>query len=100
MTMKIEIENILQILRKELPLLMNQYNVKSLEIFGSYIRNEQKQTSDLDILITFSENPGLLKFLELENYLSDKLEVKVDLVMKDSLKPRIGKSILREAQPV
>ncbi|MFQ5769581.1 MAG: nucleotidyltransferase family protein [bacterium] len=98
--MKIKIENILQILRKELPLLINQYNVKSLEIFGSYLRNEQKQTSDLDLLVTFSENPGLLKFLELENYLSDKLEVKVDLVMKDSLKPRIGKSILKEAQPI
>ena len=93
-------ENILQILRKELPLLRNKYNVESLDIFGSYVRGEQDQKSDLDLLVTYSENPGLLKFLELENYLSDKLEVKVDLVMKESLKPRIGKYILNEAQPL
>jgi len=98
--MENKIENTLQLLRQELPLLMKKYNVKSLEVFGSYIRGEQKSKSDLDLLITFSENPGLIKFLELENYLSDKLKVKVDLVMKDSLKPRIGKYILKEAQPV
>ncbi len=98
--MKNKIEKILQILRRDLPFLKEEYNVKSLEIFGSYIRGDQKLKSDLDLSVTFSENPGLIKFLELENYLSDKLEIKVDLVMKDSLKPRIGKYILNEAQPV
>ncbi len=93
-------KNILRLLRNELPLLKNKYKVKSLEIFGSYIRSEQNPQSDLDLLVTFSEIPGLLKFLELENHLSDKLEVKVDLVMKDSLKPRIGKHILNEAQTI
>jgi predicted nucleotidyltransferase len=95
-----ELNKILQTLREELPLLIQKYDVKSLEIFGSYIRNEQKPESDLDLLVTFNENPGLIKFLELENYLSDRLNIKVDLVMKDSLKPRIGKSILGEAQPL
>ena len=95
-----KIENTLQTLRGELPFLKKKYNVKSLEVFGSYIRGEQNPKSDLDLLITFLENPGLLKFLELENYLSDKLKVKVDLIMKDSLKPRIGKHILKEAQPL
>jgi len=92
-----ELNKILQTLREELPLLIQKYDVKSLEIFGSYIRNEQKPESDLDLLVTFTENPGLIKFLELENYLSDRLNIKVDLVMKDSLKPRIGKCILSEA---
>jgi uncharacterized protein len=40
--------------------------------------------------------PGLLKFLELEYYLSDLLGMKVDLVIKDALKPAIGKRIIRE----
>lgn len=95
-----KVEKILQMLRQEFPFLRQKYNVKSLEIFGSYIRGDQKPGSDLDLLVTFSENPGLIKFLELENHLSDKLEIKVDLVMKDSLKSRIGKYILNEAQPV
>lgn len=98
--MKKDTENIFRLLRQELPFLIKKYHVKSLEIFGSYIREEQNSKSDLDLLVTFSENPGLIKFLELENYLSDHLKLKVDLVMKDSLKPRIGKYILDEAQPV
>ncbi len=98
--MENKVNNIIKIVRNKLPLLESKYNVKSLEVFGSYIRGEQNPKSDLDLLVTFSETPGLIKFLELENYLSDLLKVKVDLVIKDSLKPRIGKYILSEAQPV
>lgn len=87
-------------LREQLPLLTEQYNVATLEIFGSYVRHEQRKNSDLDILVTFKKAPSLLKFVHLENHLSDILGVKVDLVMKDSLKPAIGKNILREAVPV
>jgi predicted nucleotidyltransferase len=65
-------------------------------IFGSYVRGEQNETSDVDVLIDFEQAPSLLKFIELENYLSDTLGVKVDLVMKRVLKPRIGKNILAE----
>jgi predicted nucleotidyltransferase len=48
------------------------------------------------MLVTFSETPSLLKFIALENYLSDLLGVKVDLVMQDALKPNIRPHILRE----
>lgn len=44
--------------------------------------------------------PGLLEFIELENYLSTTLGIKVDLVLKTALKPNIGKNILSEAVPV
>ena len=94
--MKTEFENILQQLKLELPFLIKKYNVKSLQVFGSFVRNAQDSESDLDLLVIYSENSGLIKFMELEYYLSDLLKVKVDLVMKDSLKPRIGKSILNE----
>ena len=90
----------MKILRNELPLLAEQYNVATLEVFGSYVRHEQQKNSDLDLLVTFSKPPSLLKYVRLENHLSDKMGVKVDLVMKDSLKPAIGKNILREAVPV
>jgi predicted nucleotidyltransferase len=94
------LENILETLRQQLPMLTERYSVETLEVFGSYVRSEQKKDSDLDILVTFQEVPSLLTFIAMENYLSDLLGVKVDLVMKDSLKPKIGQQILREAIPV
>jgi len=90
----------LEILHEQIPTLAERYSVETLEVFGSYVRKEQKKDSDLDILVTFKEEPSLLTFIAIENYLSDLLGVKVDLVMKDSLKPVIGKNILREAVPV
>lgn len=87
-------------LRNQLPMLEKEYGVATLELFGSYVRHEQRSDSDLDILVTFTKTPSLLKFIRLENFLSDILGVKVDLVMKDSLKPGIGRNILREAVPV
>jgi uncharacterized protein len=76
--------------------LQERYQVRELGIFGSYIRREQTETSDVDVLVEFSEIPSLLKFVNLENYLSDSLGVKVDLVHKGGLKPRIGERILAE----
>jgi len=87
-------------LRQLFPLLAADYQVKSLGLFGSYVRREQHEDSDLDILVEFREIPGLLRFIELENYLTDILGVKVDLVMRDALKPRIGQRILNEVEPV
>ncbi len=94
------LQKFMSILREQRPMLAEQYNVATLEVFGSYVRHEQRKKSDLDILVTFSKPPNLLKFVRLENYLSDTLGVKVDLVMKDSLKPAIGRNILREVVPV
>ena len=84
-------------LREQLPSLAVTYHVKSLGLFGSYVRKGQREQSDLDILIEFHETPSLLKFIELENLLSDMLGIKVDLAIKKNLKPRIGERILQEA---
>ena len=100
MARTLSLEKVLESLRQQLPMLAERYSVDTLEVFGSYVRSEQKKDSDLDILVTFKEVPSLLKFIAMENYLSDVLEVKVDLVMKDSLKPKIGQQILREAVSV
>lgn len=72
--------------------------MKSIGIFGSYIRGEEKKESDLDILVEFEESAdlSLLGFVRLENRLSEELGVKVDLVEKGTLKPRIGKRVLEE----
>ncbi|MCG2796882.1 MAG: nucleotidyltransferase family protein [Actinomycetia bacterium] len=80
--------------------LRRTYRVKSLGLFGSYIKGEERTSSDIDILVEFYEAPGLLDFIALEYHLGDLLGIKVDLVMKDALKPAIGERILREVVPV
>jgi len=87
-------------LRQEIPLLVERYRVQSMGVFGSYVRHDQRPESDVDVLVTFDTPPGLLKFIELEDYLTDLLGIKVDLVMKDALKPAIGKFILNEVVAV
>ena len=95
-----KVENIMKKLKGSMSILREKYNVKNLEIFGSYVKGEQKKRSDLDILVEFTETIDLFKYIELENYMSEILGVKVDLVMKDTLKPRIKDRILNEAIPV
>ncbi|MDZ7304152.1 MAG: nucleotidyltransferase family protein [candidate division KSB1 bacterium] len=97
------LEQALRILRAQLPALRERYGVKTLGVFGSYVRGEQKKRSDLDILVELDDqdNPlSLLEFIALKNHLSDLLQVKVDLVEKSTLKPAIGKHILEEVIPV
>ncbi|MBI5227692.1 nucleotidyltransferase family protein [Candidatus Micrarchaeota archaeon] len=89
-------EEIEKKLRSSLAAVKKNFAVKSLGIFGSYVRNEQTNLSDVDILVEFEKTPGLFKFLELEEYLTSITGVKVDLVMKTSLKPFLGKVILNE----
>jgi predicted nucleotidyltransferase len=93
-------DELLAQLKDMLPLLRAHYHVRSMEVFGSFVRGDEREDSDLDLLVSFDEVPTLFQFVKFENYLSDELGVKVDLVMKDSLKPAIGKYILGEAQPV
>jgi len=90
-----EIRKILKTHEKELK---EKYGIKKIGIFGSYLRREANEESDIDILVELDPTLkiSLLDFVELENYLSDLLGIKVDLVEKSTLKPRIGKHILSE----
>ena len=78
------------------PLLKERFKVKRIGIFGSYLKREAKKRSDLDVLVEFSEPISLFDFIELEFFLSKKLGVKVDLVMKGALKTRIKEKILKK----
>lgn len=88
-----EIENLIVLNR---PFLDREFKVKNIGIFGSFVRGEQKKGSDLDILVEFREKIGFFKFLELEEFLEKLLNLKVDLVSRKALKPRIGQYILNE----
>jgi len=90
------IEEITKILNKNKIQFKNQFKVKEIGLFGSYIKNEQTQKSDLDILVEFENPIDFFDYLEFEEYLADLLGIKVDLVMKKALKPNIGRNILKE----
>lgn len=90
------LEEIKNKLRELKPLLKEKYKIKEIGIFGSYIKEKYRKRSDLDILVEFEEPPDLFTYIEIEDFLSKKLKVKIDLVMKSALKPYIGKIILEE----
>src|SRR5512133_1789167 len=86
-----ETERLITLLQRSAPELTQRYRMRSIGIFGSYARRQLRQRSDLDVL---------LKFIEMEIHLSDLLGVKVDLVMREGLKPGIGERILSEVIPL
>jgi predicted nucleotidyltransferase len=80
--------------------LTKRYGIASLGVFGSYIRNEQREESDLDVLVSFMTVPGLFKVVELQDELTELLGTSVDLVVRSELKPHIGQRILAEVVEV
>ena len=82
-------------LKEHKPILEERYFVKRIGIFGSYARDEQKQESDVDIIVEFTRPVGF-KFIELKLYLEEILDKKVDLVTPNALKPQIKESVLKE----
>jgi predicted nucleotidyltransferase len=76
---------------------MSKYGISRLYMFGSYARGEQSDKSDIDLLVDFENVPDLLTFIEIEEYLSQHLNKKVDLVPKRKLKTQIREQVLRDA---
>lgn len=91
-----------EILVRQKPYLAEKYGVVEIGVFGSYVRGEQHPDSDLDVLIELIDPPqiSLLGLVNLENYLSDLLGLKVDVALKKNLKRRIGQRILQEVVPI
>ena len=98
MTRTHDIDELRRILRQQMPLLRERYGVDSLGLFGSYVRGDAGPESDLDLLVRFRKTPGLIRFVELQDYLGDLLGIRVDLVMAEALKPNIGRHVLAEVE--
>lgn len=84
-----------RLLRANAPELIEQYGARSLGVFGSYVRGDQRPRSDLDILVQ-EDHTSFRRSIELEDYLHKLLGVKVDLVPERQLKPYIGKNVRAE----
>jgi predicted nucleotidyltransferase len=77
------------------PMLEKQFAVSELGLFGSYVRNEQNDQSDLDILVDF-KNPIGIEFVDLAELLEKELDLKVDLVSRNGIKPKYFSAIQQE----
>ncbi|AGL01684.1 putative nucleotidyltransferase [Desulfoscipio gibsoniae DSM 7213] len=83
-------------IREHMSELRDTYRVSKLGIFGSYARGEAKESSDVDILVEFSDYVDLFHFIRLQSHLTEILGRKVDLVTPDALKPIIKDIVLQE----
>ena len=101
-TMKKSLTEITQILKAQKPYLAERYGVLEIGVFGSWVRDEQHGESDIDILVDLGEIPriDLFDLVNLERYLSDLLDGRVDVAVRSSLRKRIGQRILKEVVPV
>lgn len=76
---------------------IKKYGVKRIGIFGSFARTTQNNKSDIDILVEFEKGEKIFdNYMELKFCLERLLHRKVDLVIKDAVKPRIKQAVLRE----
>jgi uncharacterized protein len=94
------LDNVKKIISNHKNILNNKYAVTDINIFGSYSRNEQKQSSDLDVFVKFAQPVSLLTIISLENYLSDVLNIKVDVVPEKNIRKELKPQILKEAIPL
>lgn len=89
-------QEIKEILTSNRAKIKSQYKVKKMGIFGSYVRGEQREGSDVDILVEFSEPVSLLKLVNFENFLSDLTGEKVEVIPKSDIRPELKENILVE----
>lgn len=91
---------ILKKLKEIKPILEKDYNITEIGLFGSYLRDEQNQDSDIDILLDHKSGLTFFKLIDLEKFLTDIFHIKVDIAFKKYLKKNIGKHILAEVKYV
>lgn len=96
-----DLQEIIRVLRDEKELLRKD-GITEIGLFGSYVRGEALESSDVDVLIGLSDDSPLTLFslIGIEQELSEKLDAKVDLVLRRDLKPGIGKRVLSEVHYV
>ena len=93
------IDELKEIIAQNQTILEQKYKVKSLAFFGSFVRGDQTEDSDIDVMVEFNEPVGLL-FIHLADYLEEILDMKVDLVTPEAIKPNRKKYIMDELEYV
>lgn len=91
-----ERESVLKALERLKPEIAARFKVREIALFGSFVRNEQSFTSDIDLLVEFEEEADLFDLVALGQFLEERLQRKVDLGTKQSLRMEIREQIFRE----
>src|SRR3989304_583170 len=91
------LDEIRSIIRQHRNVLADKYGVAVVAVFGSYVRDEQKRESDIDLLAEILRPISLLELAGAEIYLSEISGAKVDLVPKRSIREELKETILKEA---
>lgn len=89
-------DEILSTLRVLKPELLARYKVREIGLFGSFVRGEHGETSDIDVLVDFEEDASLFDHMRLELFLEDVLHHKVDAVSREALRKEISEAVLKE----
>ncbi|NIJ52783.1 nucleotidyltransferase family protein [Dyadobacter arcticus] len=84
-----------QTLRQLKPELIEKFHVSSIGLFGSIVRNDFTSSSDIDIIVDFSQPIGI-EFVDLANYIEEKIKKQIDLVSKKGIKDKYYQAILGE----
>lgn len=94
------LDDIMTQLRALQPDLRRRYPIRSMGVFGSYVRGEQREDSDVDVLVELGDGMDLIAYAGLQLELSDALGVSVDLVEREALRPRFAPHVLSEVVPL
>ncbi|NOZ04851.1 MAG: nucleotidyltransferase family protein [Chloroflexi bacterium] len=89
-------EKLLKKLRLLEPEITASYKARNIGIFGSFVRDEPKEESDVDILVEFEQGADLFDWIGLALFLEDELDRKVDVVPKSALRTELRESVLQE----
>ena len=89
-------QNIILKLKAEKEYLNKNFKIIRLGVFGSFVRGDETPDSDIDILVEFSEVPGMIEFFSTEEYLEKLLNRKIDLVRETAIRPELRESIMSE----
>ena len=93
-------DSLLASLRALKPEMAARYNVKAVELFGSFVHGEQDDASDIDLLVDFEEGADLFDLVGLGLFLEQALQRKVDVVPKTVLREELREAVMSEAVPV
>lgn len=85
---------------QKIALMLKDYGAKKVAVFGSYVRGEESQDSDIDVIVEFSERKSLLEFVRIERELSEELGVKVDLLTEKSISPYLIENVKKEMRVI
>ncbi len=100
MKSQITLREIIDLIRSLKEDIRTEYRAEVVGTFGSFVRGEENETSDIDVLVEFDEDADLFNFVGLSIFLEERLGRKVDVVPRDTVRPELKERILKEAVSV